>query len=39
MLNDFEEYVIETGGHSPDDILAAVRTGLVSGRFRLGSAT
>ena len=37
MLGEFEKYVIETAGHSLDDTLAAVQTGLVSGRFRLGT--
>jgi len=39
MLAEFENYVIETVGHSPDDTLAAVQAGLVSGRFRLGATT
>jgi hypothetical protein len=39
MLDEFENHVIETVGHSPDDTLAAVHAGLVSGRFRLGAPT
>jgi hypothetical protein len=39
MLNEFENHVIETVGHSPDDTLAAVHAGLVSGRFRIGAPT
>lgn len=34
MLGDFENHVIETVGHSPDDTLAAVRAALVSGQER-----
>jgi len=37
-LGEFENHVIETAGHSPDDTLAAVRAGLVSGRFRLAAS-
>jgi hypothetical protein len=36
-LGEFENHVIETAGHSPDDTLAAVQAGLVSGRFRLAA--
>jgi hypothetical protein len=39
MLGEFENHVIETVGHSPDDTLAAVHAGLVSGRFRVGPTT
>ena len=39
VLDEFENHVIETVGHSPDDTLAAVQAGLVSGRFRLGATT
>ena len=39
MLDEFENYLIETARHSPDDILAAVQAGLLSGRFRLGATT
>ena len=35
ILDKFENYVIETVGHSPDETLAAVEAGLVSGRFQL----
>lgn len=38
MLGEFEGHVIETPGQSPDDTLAAVHVGLVSGRFRLVAA-
>jgi len=38
-LDEFENHVIETAGHSPDDTLAAVHAGLASGRFRLGTNT
>jgi tRNA uridine 5-carbamoylmethylation protein Kti12 len=34
-LNEFENHVIETVGQTPDETLAAVQGGLVSGRFRL----
>lgn len=37
MLGEFENHVIETAGHSPEDTLAAVHAGLVSGSFRLGA--
>jgi hypothetical protein len=37
MLDEFENYVIETIGQTRDDTLAAVQAGLVSGRFRLGA--
>ena len=39
MLDEFENHVIETVGHSPEETLAAVHAGLVSGRFRLGAST
>jgi len=39
MLGEFENHVIQTVGHSPDDTLAAVHAGLLSGRFRLGPTT
>jgi predicted kinase len=39
MLGEFENHVIETIGHDPDDTFAAVRAGLVSGRFRLGATS
>jgi len=39
MLGEFENHVIETGGHNPEDTLAAVHSGLVSGRFRLDART
>ena len=35
ILDKFEDYVIETVGQNPDETLAAVQAGLVSGRFRL----
>ena len=35
-LGEFENHAIDTAGHRPDDTLAAVHAGLVSGRFRLG---
>ena len=38
-LGEFENHVIETTGHSPDDTFAAVQAGLVSGRFRLTATT
>jgi broad-specificity NMP kinase len=38
-LDEFENHVIETVGHSPEETLAAVHAGLVSGRFRLGATT
>ena len=37
MLGEFENHVIETAGHSPEDTLAAVRAGLASGSFRLAA--
>jgi len=37
LLGEFENYVIETAGHSPDETLAVVHAGLVIGRFRLGA--
>ena len=37
-LGEFENHVIETAGNSPDDTLAAVEEGLVTGRFRLAAA-
>ena len=39
MLHELENYVIPTAGHSPDETLAAVQAGLVSGRFRLRATT
>ena len=39
MLGEFENHVIDTIGHDPDDTFAAVRAGLVSGRFRLGATS
>jgi hypothetical protein len=35
MLGEFENHVIDTVGHSPNETLSAVQAGLVSGRFRL----
>jgi hypothetical protein len=37
LLGKFENHVIETVGHRPEDTLAAVHSGLVSGNFRLGA--
>ena len=37
MLDEFEKYVIETTGHSPQTTLAVVQAGLKSGRFRFGA--
>jgi predicted kinase len=39
MLDEYENHVIETVGHNPDETLAAVHASLVSGRFRLGGST
>jgi len=39
MLGEYENHVIETVGHSPEETLASVHAGLVSGRFRLGAST
>jgi broad-specificity NMP kinase len=37
LLDEFENYVISTFGRSPEETLAAVHAGLMSGRFRLGA--
>jgi hypothetical protein len=37
MLGELEEHVIDTAGHSPEDTLAGVRTGLQGGRFLLST--
>jgi hypothetical protein len=39
MLAEFENHVIETVGQSPEQTLAAVHAGLVSGQFRFRSST
>jgi len=36
-LGELEKHVIETAGQSPDDLLAAVRSAITSGSFRLGA--
>jgi len=35
VLGEFGNHIIETVGHSPEETLAAVHAGLVSGHFRL----